>query len=65
MITAVPTPAPYTMPVAEPTVPMVVLALVQVPPPVASDKVNVLPWHTGMLPDMATGCVFTVATAVA
>ena len=62
MITAVPAPAPKTLPV-EPTVATVISLLLHVPPP-ASDKVVVNPEQTLRLPSIAVGNGLTVTTAV-
>ena len=60
-----PEPVPVTMPVP-PTVAMPVLALLQTPPLVASEKLIVLPMQ--VIPAagvIATGAEFTVTTSVA
>jgi len=54
---------PVTMPVVEPIVAIVVLLLLQVPPP-ASLKVVVSPEHTFRVPRIAVGNGSTVTTAV-
>ena len=61
---AVATVPPVTIPVVDPTVAIVVLLLLHVPPP-ASLNVVVKPEHTLSAPSMAVGRGFTVNTAVA
>ena len=60
MITAVPTETPVTTPVVEPTVATPVLLLVQMPPEVASVKVDVEPTQTEVNPDITAGSGLTV-----
>ena len=64
VIVVVPTVPPFTIPVADPIVALVLL-LVHVPPPVASLNVVVSPKHTLRSPSIAVGTGFTVTTAVA
>ena len=59
---------PVITPVTIPEVPIVampVLALLQVPPGVASERLVVAPWHKLSIPDIATGVAFTVTIFVA
>lgn len=63
MIIAVPALTPVTRPEAF-TVAFRVLLLVHTPPPVASLSPSVADWHTGALPVIAAGAVFTVTTVV-
>ena len=62
-ITEVPTVPPVTTPAVEiaATPP---LTLLHTPPLVASDKVMEKVWHTGVLPVIGVGCVFTVTVCV-
>jgi hypothetical protein len=62
---AVPLATPVTTPVEGPIVATEVFPLTHVPEPARSDKVIVLPRHTGVFPDGATGAAFTVAVALA
>lgn len=57
---AVPGEIPVTMPVVKPTVAIVVLLLVHVPPPGASDNAVVNPVHTVLMPAMGDGVGLTV-----
>ena len=59
------TTLPVTTPVDAPTVATVVLLLLHVPPPVASESVVVRPEHTVLVPFITKGSGFTVATAFA
>jgi hypothetical protein len=54
-----PADTPLTNPVNEPTVAMLVLLLLQVPPAVASLKVINAPVHNNELPVIAAGAAFT------
>ncbi len=65
MIVAEPAATPVTTPVPVPTVAMPVLLLVQIPPPVALDKVVPEPVHTVAVPVTAAGKALTVAVAEA
>jgi hypothetical protein len=55
---------PPTTPVAEPTVPIAVALLLQVPPDVVQPNVVVLPAHTVETPVMAAGMGLTVKVDV-
>jgi hypothetical protein len=55
---------PVTNPLVELTVAMVVLLLVQVPPPAVLLSVVVCVWHTAPVPVIAAGPLFTVTTFV-
>ena len=57
---AVPPDMPVTTPEPLPTVAIVVLLLVHVPPPVASLNVVVKPTHTDVIPVIVAGRGFTV-----
>ena len=59
-----PDDTPVTIPVADPTVAMVVLPLLHLPPP-ASVRVVVWPTHTLVSPVMGNGNGFTVSVTVA
>lgn len=63
-MSAVPARTPVTIPVVLPTVAMLVLPLIHVPVPVASDKVAVSPSHTVRVPLTLAGRGFTVTTVV-
>ena len=56
---------PLTIPEAEPTVAMVVLLLLQLPPPPLSYKVTGAPTHTESGPDTAGGAALTFIVVVA
>ena len=56
---------PVTTPVNEPTVAMVVLLLVHVPPPTVLLNVVVCPTHALRMPVMIPGALFTVTRRVA
>jgi hypothetical protein len=62
---AAPGDAPVTMPDVVPTVAVVLLLLLHMPPIVASLRVAVVPEHTVGEPVMATGTGFTVMGLVA
>jgi len=64
VIVAVPAPAPFTIPVLEPTVATNVLLLLQVPPTVASVKADEVPVQMPVLPAMPAGRLLTVTTVV-
>ncbi len=61
---AVPTATPVTTPVVKPTLAMVVLLLLQVPPGVALESPPVPPTQTELAPIIADGSGFTVTIAV-
>ena len=61
---AVPAVMPDTIPVPAPIVATAVLLLLQVPPVLVVLRVVVCPTHALVLPVMAAGSGFTVATAV-
>ena len=61
---AVPTPAPFTIPVLDPTVATNELLLLQVPPGVASVKTDEVPVQMPVLPVMPAGRSFTVTIVV-
>lgn len=50
-----------TMPLATPTLAIALLALLQVPPVVASASADVLPAHMLVLPDIVAGNALTVS----
>jgi hypothetical protein len=60
----VPPAIPVTTPVPELMVAVVVLELLQVPPPGVEPSVVVDPWHTDAVPVMPVGTELTVAAAV-
>lgn len=64
MMLAVPAVIPDTIPVPAPTVATAVLLLLHAPPVLVVLKVVVCPTHALVLPVMAAGSGFTVATAV-
>ena len=55
---------PDTTPVG-PTVATSALLLLQAPPPLPSTNVTEEPWQIAGVPEIATGCAFTVKTVVA
>ena len=59
-----PANTPVATPVVEPIVATVGVALVHVPPVVASDNVVVAPTHTLSVPVIEAGSELTVTTAV-
>ena len=59
-----PAAPPLTIPDTIPTVACTVLLLLQLPPPVVSDKVVVEPTHTTGVPLIAAGTGLTVTVAV-
>ncbi len=65
MMLTTPAATPVTTPVPEPTVAIDVLPLLHVPPPVASERVVVLPTQTVGVPVIADGNAETVTTSVA
>ena len=60
MIVAVPTFTPVTKPLAESTVALAGLLLIQVPPGVACPKVVVAPTHTLSVPVITAGAALMV-----
>ena len=64
MIVVDPCATPYTIPVVDPTVPIVVLLLDHVPPAGVEFNVVVESTHTRLVPVMPVGCVFTVTFVV-
>ena len=64
MIVAVPTPLPVITPV-EPTTPTIPVLVLQVPPDGESVSVELLPWHTTVVPVITDGDALTLITVVA
>jgi len=65
VITAVPVPAPVTVPVEDPTVATDGLPLVHAPPDTEFVRVVLLPTHTVATPPIDAGMAFTVKLVVA
>ena len=64
-VVATPTTPPVTTPEINPTVATAVLLLLQVPPPVPSNKAVVDPEQTVLVPVILAGKALTVTIAVA